>query len=560
MTNSDETTTRDNNSKEDITDLKDVSPLTTTVDSEIKEEQQYNNEDVDKDNIQEEEEDIHNGEVEEEIDEEEKEEHADDDGEEVTRCLCTLTQPPDPDNQGYIQCDSCAVWQHQACVGISPEKGEELEKYWCEECKPELHSLYDLKINRRLNNREPDDSLKRSQYNWELQQQTIHVEKRRRNGKRTISDSTNNTNDEDISNSSEADPSTERRHPTRSSKRRGKTINGSSNNSNSSSRSNRNRSSAAEREEIQYQNMLKKVLQESRRDAYKDEDKQDVLSDGNTILSEDPENVSEGGRRSKRRRIVSPKPEQTSAFEESQLEDDSKSQLPQSPSPQQQKQSSPPKRQTRRTAAREADTIDELIERDSELAPKVEDDAVVEGEEEEEQEVEEEEAAAAEEEEEEKDQSVQTTTNVKTKRAYNRRSPANATTNGKRTNTRLRGKQANTNQNDNNNNANDDSTENQSQQSHMDKLLQLAHEPSKPRPTPEGITIEEMKERAAAILEFLGRSQEELENISKQQANLLSFVENSQFIEEYQKNVNITESLEQMDRLTRDLISFQQNR
>ncbi|OBA27338.1 hypothetical protein HANVADRAFT_52364 [Hanseniaspora valbyensis NRRL Y-1626] len=549
MTNSDETTARDNNSKEDITDLKDVSPLTTTVNSEIKEQQQYNNEDVDDDNIQEEEEeDIHNGEVEEE------EEHADDDGEEVTRCLCTLIQPPDPDNQGYIQCDSCAVWQHQACVGISPEKGEELEKYWCEECKPELHSLYDLKINRRLNNREPDDSLKRSQYNWELQQQTIHVEKRRRNGKRTISDSTNNTNDEDISISSEADPSTERRHPTRSSKRRGKTINGSSNNSNSSSRSNRNRSSAAEREEIQYQNMLKKVLQESRRDAYKDEEKPDVLSDGNTVLSEDPENVSEGGRRSKRRRIVSPKPEQTSVFEESQLRDDSKSQLPQSTSPQQQKQSPLPKRQTRRTAEREADTIDEIIERDSELGPKVEDDSVVEEEEEQEQE---EEVA---EEEEEEEQSVQTTTNVKTKRAYNRRSPATATTNGKRTNTRLRGKQANANQNDSSNNANDDSAENQPHQSHMDKLLQLAHEPSRPRPTPEGITIEEMKERAAAILEFLGRSQEELENISKQQANLLSFVENSQFIEEYQKNVNITESLEQMDRLTRDLISFQQNR
>ena len=90
----------------------------------------------------------------------------------------------------------------------------------------------------------------------------------------------------------------------------------------------------------------------------------------------------------------------------------------------------------------------------------------------------------------------------------------------------------------------------------MEKLLKLAQESSKPRQTPEGITVEEMYERVSAISAFLDRSKEELVYLQRNQTGLLSFVENPQFIEEYKKNVDIDTLLEQMNILKGDLAKF----
>lgn len=66
-------------------------------------------------------------------------EGGDEEGE--TRCICKELDAPD-DSGLYIQCEQCGVWQHGFCVGISDGEDSYLEKYWCEQCKPELHHLY----------------------------------------------------------------------------------------------------------------------------------------------------------------------------------------------------------------------------------------------------------------------------------------------------------------------------------------------------------------------------------------------------------------------------------
>lgn len=53
--------------------------------------------------------------------------------EEAIRCVCDSVE----DDGFTIQCDSCLVWQHAICVGIS--KDGVPESYFCELCKPELH-------------------------------------------------------------------------------------------------------------------------------------------------------------------------------------------------------------------------------------------------------------------------------------------------------------------------------------------------------------------------------------------------------------------------------------
>lgn len=80
---------------------------------------------------------------EDDIDEEE------DEIEEVTRCICgnpelqLSSNNPDFDDIDpgfFIQCEECQVWQHGYCVGIKDEV-DAPDKYWCELCKPELHTL-----------------------------------------------------------------------------------------------------------------------------------------------------------------------------------------------------------------------------------------------------------------------------------------------------------------------------------------------------------------------------------------------------------------------------------
>ncbi|KAI8587895.1 hypothetical protein BDZ88DRAFT_213835 [Geranomyces variabilis] len=69
-----------------------------------------------------------------ESEEEELEEEEEED--EVTRCVCARIE-----SFGVmVQCEACEVWQHCECMNVHPKK---LPKhYYCEECRPEGHSLY----------------------------------------------------------------------------------------------------------------------------------------------------------------------------------------------------------------------------------------------------------------------------------------------------------------------------------------------------------------------------------------------------------------------------------
>ncbi|KAJ6185765.1 hypothetical protein N7519_007066 [Penicillium mononematosum] len=104
---------------------------------------------------------------------EEDEDDLDDEEEEVTRCLCgqqdypglpasrrealgrgtiklesgqVPTDPSDPLSEEigsmFIQCDLCKVWQHGGCVGIMDEATSP-DEYFCEECRKDLHQIKD---------------------------------------------------------------------------------------------------------------------------------------------------------------------------------------------------------------------------------------------------------------------------------------------------------------------------------------------------------------------------------------------------------------------------------
>jgi hypothetical protein len=72
----------------------------------------------------------------------------------ITRCVCGDNE----DQEGFmIQCDKCHVWQHGDCVGILGEH-DSPEKYFCEECAPDLplhkrmkEIRLQLQLNRQVN-------------------------------------------------------------------------------------------------------------------------------------------------------------------------------------------------------------------------------------------------------------------------------------------------------------------------------------------------------------------------------------------------------------------------
>lgn len=91
--------------------------------------------------------------------------------EEVTRCICGNGELQIPKNSHgefdnvdsgfFIQCETCSVWQHGYCVGIIDEETSP-EKYWCEQCKPENHTLFTDKYGVRRSRYDPSNPHHRS--------------------------------------------------------------------------------------------------------------------------------------------------------------------------------------------------------------------------------------------------------------------------------------------------------------------------------------------------------------------------------------------------------------
>lgn len=113
-----------------------------------------------------------------------------DDADEITRCVCGHDELSSIDalvqlllQQEYrikvdlglfIQCDKCLVWQHGYCVGLFVNE-DVPDKYWCEECKPELHMFITttLKQPRRTLYKPANDSRPRL-----MEEESMKSEKR----------------------------------------------------------------------------------------------------------------------------------------------------------------------------------------------------------------------------------------------------------------------------------------------------------------------------------------------------------------------------------------------
>ena len=61
------------------------------------------------------------------------------DGEdENIRCICGETVEGD-EGREWIGCDTCEVWQHNNCMGISEVENQIPDQYFCERCRPDRH-------------------------------------------------------------------------------------------------------------------------------------------------------------------------------------------------------------------------------------------------------------------------------------------------------------------------------------------------------------------------------------------------------------------------------------
>jgi hypothetical protein len=60
---------------------------------------------------------------------------------ETTRCPCGSDELiiSTGDNEVWVGCTECNVWQHPICVGLLDDKDHMPNDYFCEECKPQHH-------------------------------------------------------------------------------------------------------------------------------------------------------------------------------------------------------------------------------------------------------------------------------------------------------------------------------------------------------------------------------------------------------------------------------------
>lgn len=122
--------------------------------------------------------------------------------EEVTRCLCGNDDLKlDPKDKYYkneavlglfIQCEKCNAWQHGYCVGIY-EDTPELKKYWCEQCRLDLHHVSaDGKLSKYL----PMQPKKRNSNNStnEKKRSASYFKRNNNSSSETDSNTSSNTN------------------------------------------------------------------------------------------------------------------------------------------------------------------------------------------------------------------------------------------------------------------------------------------------------------------------------------------------------------------------------
>jgi len=77
-------------------------------------------------------------------------------------CICRKPADDSEETQHWIACDYCSEWMHLNCIGLTPEKQDLLDYYFCPNCVdivPELF-LKNLKAKRIFRNSEKSPSKK----------------------------------------------------------------------------------------------------------------------------------------------------------------------------------------------------------------------------------------------------------------------------------------------------------------------------------------------------------------------------------------------------------------
>ncbi len=70
-----------------------------------------------------------------------------DNDDEPIRCPCGSKKDlPQSEEykEAWVCCETCKAWQHSICVGLTEDKSDMPEQYFCEECKPEHHKRFDF--------------------------------------------------------------------------------------------------------------------------------------------------------------------------------------------------------------------------------------------------------------------------------------------------------------------------------------------------------------------------------------------------------------------------------
>lgn len=120
---------------------------------------------------------------------------------EIIRCVCGATEQDEDSGEAWISCETCFVWQHNVCVGVSSFEDEIPENYWCERCRPQDH-------------KELLEGMVKGEKPWEARRKAHELEeaerKKKRGGRRTkgkrVSDSKDELDKEIARGKSKASP------------------------------------------------------------------------------------------------------------------------------------------------------------------------------------------------------------------------------------------------------------------------------------------------------------------------------------------------------------------
>ncbi|CAI4038940.1 hypothetical protein SMKI_06G2920 [Saccharomyces mikatae IFO 1815] len=420
-----------------------------------------------------------------------------------TRCICGELDTPD-DSGFFIQCEQCSSWQHGYCVSITQDNAP--DKYWCEQCRPELHQLFTTDTGEARSVYKPVQEKKRQSRRRARNAATSkpttadEVEKSPKNTSNTddnIDDEEDEVEDE-ISGLGFTKDGT-----TRSSRRRRRnSIEDASADQYSLDAGesdkkllDRKRATFMAREEKQYQRMLEKALKESRRTSHPEDPEIDG-NDANTY--EGDLNAHNGTTRLQTDVILTEgKPESiTDADLITRLQSSKESSMEKSKDVE--KESSQEK-ELSTSSVQETEKTDEPIPPLTSISSSEED-----------------------------------------SRKASSRGPKRVSKPVKKSSRTRR--------------SNTSSDTNQSRRSAdigTDK-------PVKPRLPPQRTSLNEMRRRVSAILEFISRTQWELSEDQSDREEFVRFVENQHFVEKVDTIYNgYKESLSMMDDLTRELLLWE---